>query len=233
MNGTALRKPINWRVVGMVAGNVIIALALRDQRPTRQRPISALEYVAGGAARHLAGHPEPVHEHPVFPAEFWFGQGGTSAFGTSVNGASASGTSSRRSMTPFTPTSRRAIAGGAVGVVIAAVLVTALALRLARPRPSALRPTITFPRSAGPLATLPVLRCIFTDAPEAPCCVAAAVVGLGTLIPVLALGPSSSSSIGRSPRRCCNTNRTPEETRGVKSYAAGVFFIAAVKQKMK
>ena len=48
-----------------------------------------------------------------------------------------------------------------------------------------------------------------------------------------ALGPSSSSSIGRSPRRCCNTNRTIEKPRGVKSYAAGVFFIAAVKQKMK
>ncbi|WP_291017533.1 hypothetical protein, partial [Faecalibacterium sp.] len=45
--------------------------------------------------------------------------------------------------------------------------------------------------------------------------------------------PSSSSSIGRSPRRCCNTNRTIEKPRGVKSYAAGVFFIAAVKQKMK
>ena len=43
----------------------------------------------------------------------------------------------------------------------------------------------------------------------------------------------SRSSIGRSPRRCCNTNRTIEKPRGVKSYAAGVFFIAAVKQKMK
>ena len=59
------------------------------------------------------------------------------------------------------------------------------------------------------------------------------IIGMVVVLSSSPLAPSSSSSIGRSPRRCCNTNRTIEKPRGVKSYAAGVFFIAAVKQKMK
>ena len=87
MNGTALRKPTARRVVGMVAGIVIIALgiALFKAVPPRQRLHQRPEHAAGGAARHLAGHPEPVHEHPVFLLEFWFGRKYI-GLGTFVNG---------------------------------------------------------------------------------------------------------------------------------------------------
>ena len=104
MNGTALRKPIARRVVGMVAGIVIIALALRfSSSPTWQRPISAPEHAAGGAAQHSLGTQNLCTNITLFfPAGILVR---AQVHRQPSSTASASGTSSRRSMTPFTPTS--------------------------------------------------------------------------------------------------------------------------------
>ena len=157
MNGTALRKPTARRVVGMVAGIVIIALgiALFKQSHLGNDSISALNsgWRSCSASRWA---PRTCARTSCFSC--WNSGSGasTSALAPSST-ASASGTSSRRSMTPFTPTS----------------------------------------------ATRRRWRCSWRGSSRR--CwsrrwALGGLVGLGTLICAFALGPSSSSSIGRSPK---------------------------------
>ncbi len=189
MNGTALRKPTVRRVVGMVAGIVIIALgiALFKQSHLGNDSISALNMRLAELLGISLGTQNLCTNILFFLLEFWFGRKYI-GLGTFVNGICIG-----YIVTAFyDPIHAHFGDAPSLAVqlawVIAAVLVTALGASLYQ----------TADLGIAPYDYL-----------------------------------SSSSSIGRSPRRCCNTNRTIEKPRGVKSYAAGVFFIAAVKQKMK
>ena len=175
MNGTALRKPTARRVVGMVAGIVIIALgiALFKQSHLGNDSISAL------ASRWA---PRTCARTSCFSC--WNSGSGasTSALAPSST-ASASGTSSRRSMTPFTPTSatRRRWRCSWRGSS-RRCWSRRWALRSTRPPTSASRPTITFPSVCG--TTHPARTSGVASSPmrSAPCC-AGCWVALWALAP--------------------------------------------------
>lgn len=191
MNGTALRKPTARRVVGMVAGIVIIALgiALFKQSHLGNDSISALNMRLAELLGISLGT-QNLCTNILFSC--WNSGSGasTSALAPSST-ASASGTSSRRSMTPFTPTSatRRRWRCSWRGSS-RRCWSRRWALRSTRPPTSASRPTITFPSVCG-TTPCPYFGCrIFTDALSALLCwLLGGLVGLGTLICAFCLGP--------------------------------------------
>lgn len=192
MNGTALRKPTARRVVGMVAGIVIIALgiALFKQSHLGNDSISALNMRLAELLGISLGT-QNLCTNILFSC--WNSGSGasTSALAPSST-ASASGTSSRRSMTPFTPTSatRRRWRCSWRGSS-RRCWSRRWALRSTRPPTSASRPTITFPSVCGTTHPARTSGCrIFTDALSALLCwLLGGLVGLGTLICAFCLGP--------------------------------------------
>ena len=163
MKGTALRKPTARRVVGMVAGIVIIALgiALFKQSHLGNDSISALNMRLAELLGISLGTQNLCTNILFFLLEFWFGRKYI-GLGTFVNGICIG-----YIVTAFyDPIHAHFGDAPSLAVqlawVIAAVLVTALGimwvfteLMYRRPRHCALR--LPFPRSAG-LHTLPVLR---------------------------------------------------------------------------
>ena len=152
MNGTALRKPTARRVVGMVAGIVIIALgiALFKQSHLGNDSISALNMRLAELLGISLGTQNLCTNILFFLLEFWFGRKYI-GLGTFVNGIGM-GFIITFFYDPI------AAAGGAVGVGHrggAGHGAGRFALPDRRPRHRALR--LPFPRSAG-LHTLPVLR---------------------------------------------------------------------------
>ena len=105
LNATALRKPTARRVVGMVAGIVIIALgiALFKQSHLGNDSISALNMRLAELLGISLGTQNLCTNILFFLLES--GSGASTSALASSSTVSASGTSSRRSMTPFTPTS--------------------------------------------------------------------------------------------------------------------------------
>ena len=183
MNGTALRKPTVRRVVGMVAGIVIIALgiALFKQSHLGNDSISALNMRLAELLGISLGTQNLCTNILFFLLEFWFGRKYIALAPSST--ASASGTSSRRSMTPFTPTSatRRRWRCSWRGSS-RRCWSRRWALRSTRPPTSALRPTITFPSVCG--TTHPARTSGAASSPmrSAPCC-AGCWVALWALAP--------------------------------------------------
>ncbi len=192
MNGTALRKPTARRVVGMVAGIVIIALgiALFKQSHLGNDSISALNMRLAELLGISLGT-QNLCTNILFSC--WNSGSGasTSALAPSST-ASASGTSSRRSMTPFTPTSatRRRWRCSWRGSS-RRCWSRRWALRSTRPPTSASRPTITFPSVCG--TTHPARTSGAASSPDALsallCWLLGGLVGLGTLICAFCLGP--------------------------------------------
>ena len=182
MNGTALRKP--------TAGGWWAWWRHRHHRswhcafqavPPRQRLHQRPEHAAGGAARHLAA-PRTCARTSCFSC--WnSGSGASTSALVPSSTASASGTSSRRSMTPFTPTSatRRRWRCSWRGSS-RRCWSRRWALRSTRPLTSASRPTITFPSVCG--TTHPARTSGAASSPmrSAPCC-AGCWVALWALAP--------------------------------------------------
>lgn len=179
MNGTALRKPTARRVVGMVAGIVIIALgiALFKQSHLGNDSISALNMRLAELLGISLGTQNLCTNILFFLLEFWFGRKYI-GLGTFVNGicigyivtafydpihahfgdAPSWCGSSRRCW------SRR------------------WALRFTRPPTSASRPTITFPSVCGTTHPARTLGAASSPMRSAPCC-AGCWVALWALAP--------------------------------------------------
>ena len=211
MNGTALRKPTARRVVGMVAGIVIIALgiALFKQSHLGNDSISALNMRLAELLGISLGTQNLCTNILFFLLEFWFGRKYI-GLGTFVNGICIG-----YIVTAFyDPIHAHFGDAPSLAVqlawVIAAVLVTALGaslyqtadlgiapydylslglrdytpcpLRSTRPQTSALRPTITFPSVCG--TTHPARTSGAASSPmrSAPCC-AGCWVALWALAP--------------------------------------------------
>ncbi len=162
MNGTALRKPTARRVVGMVAGIVIIALgiALFKQSHLGNDSISALNMRLAELLGISLGTQNLCTNILFFLLEFWFGRKYI-GLGTFVNGICIG-----YIVTAFyDPIHAHFGDAPSLAVqlawVIAAVLVTA---------PSASRPTITFPSVCG--TTHPARTSGAASSPmrSAPCC---------------------------------------------------------------
>ncbi len=121
MNGTALRKPTARRVVGMVAGIVIIALgiALFKQSHLGNDSISVLNMRLAELLRHSRGPREPAADLLVFPAGILVGAGPAPR-------APLDQTVDLVSRPTITPPALAPARCGRLAWVIAAVLVTAL-----------------------------------------------------------------------------------------------------------
>ena len=154
MNGTALRKPTARRVVGMVAGIVIIALgiALFKQSHLGNDSISALNMRLAELLGISLGTQNLCTNILFFLLEFWFGRKYI-GLGTFVNGI-------------------------CIGYIVTAFYDPIHA----RPPTSALRPTITFPSVCG--TTHPARTSGAASSPmrSAPCC-AGCWVALWALAP--------------------------------------------------
>ena len=183
MNGTALRKPTVRRVVGMVAGIVIIALgiALFKQSHLGNDSISALNMRLAELLGISLGTQNLCTNILFFLLEFWFGRKYI-GLGTFVNGICIG-----YIVTAFyDPIHAHFGDAPSLAVqlawVIAAVLVTALGASSTRPPTSALRPTITFPSVCG--TTHPARTSGAASSPmrSAPCC-AGCWVALWALAP--------------------------------------------------
>ena len=175
MNGTALRKPTARRVVGMVAGIVIIALgiALFKQSHLGNDSISALNMRLAELLGISLGTQNLCTNILFFLLEFWFGRKYI-GLGTFVNGICIG-----YIVTAFyDPIHAHFGDAPSLAVqlawVIAAVLVTALG--------ASSRPTITFPSACG--TTHPARTSGAASSPmrSAPCC-AGCWVALWALAP--------------------------------------------------
>ena len=180
MNGTALRKPTARRVVGMVAGIVIIALgiALFKQSHLGNDSISALNMRLAELLGISLGTQNLCTNLLFFLLEFWFGRKYI-GLGTFVNGICIG-----YIVTAFyDPIHAHFGDAPSLAVqlawVIAAVLVTALGASLYQT--AGLRDYTPYP----------YFGChIFTDALSALLCwLLGGLVGLGTLICAFCLGP--------------------------------------------
>ena len=183
MSTSTTQKPTTRRIVGMVVGIVIIGLgiALFKQSHLGNDSISALNMRLAELLGISLGVQNVATNILFFALEFWFGRKYI-GLGTFVNGI-ASGTSSRRSMTPFTPTSatRRRWRCSWRGSS-RRCWSRRWALRSTRPPTSASRPTITFPSVCG--TTHPARTSGAASSPmrSAPCC-AGCWVALWALAP--------------------------------------------------
>ena len=101
----------------------------------------------------------------------------------------------------------------------AAVLVTALGASLYQTADLGIAPYDYLSLGLRDYTPCPYFGCrIFTDALSALLCwLLGGLVGLGTLICAFCLGPFIQFFDRTFSRRCCNTNRTIEKPRGVKS----------------
>ena len=117
MNGTALRKPTARRVVGMVAGIVIIALgiALFKQSHLGNDSISALNMRLAELLGISLGTQNLCTNILFFLLEFWFGRKYI-GLGTFVNGICIGYIVTAFYDPIHAHFRRRAVAGGAVGV---------------------------------------------------------------------------------------------------------------------
>ena len=182
MNGTALHKPTARRVVGMVAGIVIIALgiALFKQSHLGNDSISALNMRLAELLGISLGTQNLCTNILFFLLEFWFGRKYI-GLGTFVNGVCIG-----YIVTAFYDPIHAhfgdapSLAGGLGGG--SACWSRRWALRSTRPPTSASRPTITFPLVCG--TTHPARTSGAASSPmrSAPCC-AGCWVALWALAP--------------------------------------------------
>ena len=183
MNGTALRKPTARRVVGMVAGIVIIALgiALFKQSHLGNDSISALNMRLAELLGISLGTQNLCTNILFFLLEFWFGRKYI-GLGTFVNGICIG-----YIVTAFyDPIHAHFGDAPSLAVQLAWVIAAGWsrrwALRSTRPPTSASRPTITFPSVCG--TTHPARTSGAASSPmrSAPCC-AGCWVALWALAP--------------------------------------------------
>ena len=162
MNGTALRKPTARRVVGMVAGIVIIALgiALFKQSHLGNDSISALNMRLAELLGISLGTQNLCTNILFFLLEFWFGRKYI-GLGTFVNG------------------------------ICIGYIVTALGASLYQTADLGIAPYDYLSLGLRDYTPCPYFGCrIFTDALSALLCwLLGGLVGLGTLICAFCLGP--------------------------------------------
>ena len=178
MNGTALRKPTARRVVGMVAGIVIIALgiALFKQSHLGNDSISALNMRLAELLGISLGTQNLCTNILFFLLEFWFGR---KYIGTAF----------------YDPIHAHFGDAPSLAVqlawVIAAVLVTALGASLYQTADLGIAPYDYLSLGLRDYTPCPYFGCrIFTDALSALLCwLLGGLVGLGTLICAFCLGP--------------------------------------------
>ena len=194
MNGTALRKPTARRVVGMVAGIVIIALgiALFKQSHLGNDSISALNMRLAELLGISLGTQNLCTNILFFLLEFWFGRKYI-GLGTFVNGICIG-----YIVTAFyDPIHAHFGDAPSLAVqlawVIAAVLVTALGASLYQTADLGIAPYDYLSLGLRDYTPCPYFGCrIFTDALSALLCwLLGGLVGLGTLICAFCLGPFS------------------------------------------
>ena len=192
MNGTALRKPTARRVVGMVAGIVIIALgiALFKQSHLGNDSISALNMRLAELLDISLGTQNLCTNILFFLLEFWFGRKYI-GLGTFVNGICIG-----YIVTAFyDPIHAHFGDAPSLAVqlawVIAAVLVTALGASLYQTADLGIAPYDYLSLGLRDYTPCPYFGCrIFTDALSALLCwLLGGLVGLGTLICAFCLGP--------------------------------------------
>ena len=186
MNGTALRKPTARRVVGMVAGIVIIALgiALFKQSHLGNDSISALNMRLAELLGISLGTQNLCTNILFFLLEFWFGRKYI-GLGTFVNGICIG-----YIVTAFyDPIHAHFGDAPSLAVqlawVIAAVLVTALGASLYQTADLGIAPYDYLSLGLRDYTPCPYFGCrIFTDALSALLCwLLGGLVGLGTLWP--------------------------------------------------
>ena len=204
MNGTALRKPTARRVVGMVAGIVIIALgiALFKQSHLGNDSISALNMRLAELLGISLGTQNLCTNILFFLLEFWFGRKYI-GLGTFVNGICIG-----YIVTAFyDPIHAHFGDAPSLAVqlawVIAAVLVTALGASLYQTADLGVAPYDYLSLGLRDHTPFPYFGCrVFTDALCALLCwLLGGLVGLGTLLCAFCLGPFIQFFDGRFSRK--------------------------------